>query len=382
MTYVKSLSPIDKIKAEAFNLGFLLCGVSNPDVPISDYGIYNSWINNGYHHSLKYLSSERALSIRKDPKSLLSNCRSIISLGIPYPHPTPHDSSKSGKISSYAWNLDYHDVIIRLVDQFMDRISPYIGNDINWKAYTDTGPILERSFAQKAGLGWIGKNSMLISPKFGSHFFLAEILLDKKIEALNKPGNIDYCGICHNCIDACPTQCILPDRTIDTKKCISYLTIENKEEIPIYLRKMIGNWVFGCDICQNVCPWNKKDSTKTHVIDDFKFRKEIAFPDLLEDIHLTQDQFSKKFKNSPIKRAKRRGYLRNVAVAIGNSSNNEALPHLIEVMAKEKDSLIKRHVAWALGQIGGKDIYSYLREILNQENDPYIISEIKSVLNT
>jgi epoxyqueuosine reductase len=210
--------------------------------------------------------------------------------------------------------------------------------------YTDTGPILERDLAQRAGLGWIGKNTCLINPKQGSYFLLSEILLDLELEP-DAPFVTDHCGTCTRCIQACPTDCILPNRTIDARRCISYLTIELKDDIPIELREKIGDWVFGCDICQMVCPWNR-----------FAPEGDSAFVDnetprtLTEELTLTPQTFNQRFKRNPIKRAKRRGYLRNVAVALGNVGDMYDLPVLQNIL-NDDEPMVCKHTQWAIEQI-------------------------------
>jgi epoxyqueuosine reductase len=210
--------------------------------------------------------------------------------------------------------------------------------------YTDTGPILERDLAQRAGLGWIGKNTCLIHPQHGSYFLLSEILLDLELEP-DPPFVSDHCGTCTRCIEACPTDCILPDRTIDATRCISYLTIELKDDIPLELRDKLGDWVFGCDICQQVCPWNRFAGEA-----DPAFDSKTPPRSLTEELTLTPQAFNQRFKRTPVKRAKRRGYLRNVAVALGNTGDMHALPVLQNVL-NDEEPLIREHAQWAIQQI-------------------------------
>ena len=229
----------------------------------------------------------------------------------------------------------------------MNFIEKQAGQKVSHRYYTDTGPVLERELAQHAGLGWIGKNSCLINPTIGSYVFLAELLLDLEIEP-DPPFVADHCGTCTRCIDACPTQCILPNRSLDAKRCISYLTIENKGNIPEALRPLIGNWVFGCDICQIVCPWNRFSPDEIDA--SFSPRGGIQTPKLILDLGLTSQFFNRKFGRSPVKRAKRRGYLRNIAVALGNSLDPQAIPAL-EKAADDAEETIRQHASWALDRI-------------------------------
>jgi epoxyqueuosine reductase len=216
----------------------------------------------------------------------------------------------------------------------------------------DTGPVQERVYARHAGLGWIGKNTCLINPKHGSYFLLAEILLGLELEP-DPPVVTDYCGTCTRCIDACPTDCIRPDRTLDAGRCISYLTIENKGDIPDGLRGSTGEWVFGCDICQAVCPWNVRFASAAGD-PALAAREGIPLPVLRDELRLTPQEFSRKFRRTPLKRAKRGGYLRNVAVAIGNGGSLEDLPALEELM-QEEDHLVREHARWAAQQIKARE---------------------------
>jgi epoxyqueuosine reductase len=226
-------------------------------------------------------------------------------------------------------------------------IEGQVGHPVPNRYYTDTGPILERDLAQRAGLGWIGKNTCLITPRHGSYFFLAEILLGIELESDN-PFKSDHCGTCTRCIQACPTGCISPDRTIDARRCISYLTIELKGDIPEEMRSLLGNWVFGCDVCQMVCPWNRFATEK--IDEAFSPRLEIARPNLIRELELTSEAFNQKFKNSPVKRAKQRGYLRNVSVAAGNSGDEKVIPAL-EKASIDAERLIGLHATWAVNKI-------------------------------
>jgi epoxyqueuosine reductase len=226
-------------------------------------------------------------------------------------------------------------------------IGQLAGNPVPHRWYTDTGPILERDLAQLAGLGWIGKNTCLINPKAGSYFLLAEILLGIELEP-DPPFTADRCGTCNRCIEACPTGCILPNRTLDARRCISYLTIENKGEIPTDLRPQMGNWVFGCDVCQMVCPWNRFAANEYD-------RGLAPYPgltglDLRADLTLTPQGFNQKFKESPVQRARRRGYLRNVAIALGNSGNPAGIP-ILEKALQDDEPLVRQYAGWALKQI-------------------------------
>lgn len=293
---------------------------------------------------MDYLASERSRSRRADPSLILPECKSILVLAIPYTKAEVEKQKEDFHIAAYALGDDYHEVIPPKLQEIVQFIEDQLGHPIPNRYYTDTGPILERELAQRAGLGWIGKNSMLINPQVGSTFLLAEILLGIEIEP-DPPFTTDHCGSCTRCIDACPTQCILPNRTINSNHCISYLTIENKGDIPEGLREQVGNWIFGCDICQQVCPWNRFSQPA-----DPALKPSIPLPILTSDLTLTSSEFNQRFKRSPIKRAKCRGYLRNLAVAVGNSGNKKDLP-ILEQAVEDQESLVKSHAKWAIDNI-------------------------------
>ncbi len=252
-----------------------------------------------------------------------------------------------GKVASYAWGGDYHIVLPKRLQSLVNFIELEVGHAVANRWYTDTGPILERDLAQRASLGWIGKNTCLIHPKHGSYFLLAEIFLDLELEP-DSPFTMDHCGTCTRCIQACPTHCILPDRTIDAGRCISYLTIELKDGIPQELRSLMGNWIFGCDICQAVCPWNRFASPEG----DPAFHRDSSHhePELIRELEITPTEFNRKFKDSPIRRTKRRGFVRNVTVALGNTGSADDLPALDNLLA-DPDPVLREHAAWAINEI-------------------------------
>jgi epoxyqueuosine reductase len=330
------------IQDKARQLGFILAGVTSSE-PLTSYDIFEEWLNNRRHGSMSYLSEERNRIRRADIKQILPECKSVLVLAIPY-SPLSEKKIQDPTIAAYAIGDDYHDVLPEKLRTIVAFIEEQVGHTIPNRYYTDTGPILERELAQRAGLGWIGKNSMLINPQAGSTFFLAEILLGIELEP-DQPFTTDHCGTCTRCITACPTQCILPNRTLDARKCISYLTIENKEKIPTELRANIQNWVFGCDVCQQVCPWNRFSLPAYPA-----FESSISLPVLTSDLLLAPSEFNQRFKKSPIKRAKRRGYLRNLATVVGNRKNKKDIP-ILEQAAHDSEPLVKEHAKWAIGQI-------------------------------
>jgi epoxyqueuosine reductase len=361
-----------KLKSEAYRLGFCLAGITTPDTPES-YPKYQQWIEMGLHAEMGYLATERGLARRQDPRRILLECQSILMLAIPYFPPNP----SGGSVAAYAYGADYHDTLKPLFRQLVAFLEKEAGEAIRNRWYTDTGPVLERDLASRAGLGWIGKNSMLINPQHGSTFFLAEILLGIELPP-DPPFIADHCGSCTRCLEACPTACIRPDRTIDSSRCLSYLTIENKGAIPTELRPLLGEWLFGCDVCQQVCPWNRFAAQEGAPA--FKARPDFPPDDLANELSLTPEDFNRKFKETPVKRSKRRGYLRNLAVVIGNRAFIGNIPALIRALA-DPEPLIRQHAAWALGQIGGIEAITTLKTAIEIEQDPVVLEEINTALD-
>jgi epoxyqueuosine reductase len=335
----------ETIKNKARQLGFFLAGVTTPDPP-PHLSNFENWLAQGRHGTMEYLATERSRIRRADPLQIMPECKSILVLATPYsPSPFRGDElGERGQIAAYARNLDYHDVLPSRMKELVEFIEEQVGEPIVNRWYTDTGPILERDLAQRAGIGWIGKNTCLIHPRHGSYFLLSEILLNLSLEP-DSPFTTDHCGTCTRCIEACPTDCILPDRTIDARRCISYLTIELKEEIPAELREKMGDWVFGCDVCQQVCPWNRFAAEG-----DPAFGKENPFLSLTDELLISKPEFNQRFKRSPVKRAKRRGYLRNVAVALGNTGDMHTLPVLQNVLNND-EPMVQEHARWAIEEI-------------------------------
>jgi epoxyqueuosine reductase len=338
------------IKDKARQLGFVLAGVTTPEPP-PHYSTFENWLAQDRHGTMNYLADERSRTRRADPLEILPECKSILMLATPYSPPSPSRRGDGGKVASYVWGEDYHHILPARMKELVQFIEQQVGGPIKNRYYTDTGPILERDLAQRAGIGWIGKNTCLINPQQGSYFLLSEILLDLTLEP-DLPIVTDHCGTCTRCITACPTQCILPDRTLDARRCISYLTIELKDDIPTDLRPLIGDWVFGCDICQMVCPWNRfavegDPAFGTHSSSPLRAGSP---PSLTDELGLTSQEFNGRFKQTPIKRAKRRGYLRNVAVALGNTADWHALPVLNQAL-EDPEPLVREHAKWAIEEI-------------------------------
>jgi epoxyqueuosine reductase len=285
-------------------------------------------------------------------------------------------SSKSeGWISRYAWGDDYHGLMKLRLESLLDRINKLDGGSVQGRAFVDSGPVLERDFAGIAGLGWIGKNTHLISPKKGSWFFLGELFVDLPL-AYDRPIR-DRCGRCDLCLKACPTGAFVGPYVLDARRCISYLTIELKGWMPRVLRSLVGNHIFGCDICQEVCPYNVKARASSEPA--YQPRAGLHAPELIPLLALNEEDFRRRFRGSPILRAKRRGFLRNVAVALGNLKSAEALPALIGALDDE-EPLVRGHVAWALSQIGSRSALEPLQRRLRIESDSEARDEIAAAI--
>ena len=294
------------IKNEAQKLGFLFCGISKAEFLEEEAPRLESWLKKNMHGEMQYM--ENHFDKRLDPRLLVDGAKSVISLGINYYTNNKQDDPNAPKISKYAYGIDYHTVIKDKLRQLLQIINEKIG-EVGGRVFVDSAPVLDKAWAKKAGMGWIGKNSNLLNKKAGSFFFLAELIIDLELEYDISP-TLDHCGTCTNCIDACPTDAIVGPYIVDGSRCISYLTIELKNEIPQEFKGKMDNWMFGCDICQDVCPWNRFSILNT----------EPAFNPHPELLHLkaddwqeiTQDVFQKVFKNSAVKRTKFTGLKRNI----------------------------------------------------------------------
>jgi len=343
------LERTEKIKERARRLGFPLVGVTGPESP-PHLNVFHDWLRAGYQASMDWIASERSLERRSDPRAILPECRSILVLASPYP--APRGNLRGGNIAAYALNQDYHEVLTERLQELMAYIEGLAGKPVPNRWYTDTGPLLEKELAMRAGLGWIGKNTVLINRGRGSYFFISEILLGIDLK-IDPPITDTFCGTCTRCLDTCPTGALREPYTLDANRCTSYLTIEHRGEIPEKLRSEMGDWIFGCDICQLVCPWNKPDREFEDVLEEFQPRPELLVLDLTQELGLSQQAFSARFKGSPVKRAKRRGYLRNVAIALGNCGEAEAIPALEQAL-EDEDPLVREAAEWALKVINNR----------------------------
>jgi epoxyqueuosine reductase len=334
----------EQIRQRALELGFDDCRFTSANTPTSAEQ-FQKWISEKKFGEMAWL--ERNAEKRIEPQKVLANAKSVIVLAASYENPEfETQKSKFGVVARYARFDDYHDILgerLKMLTGFIDSVTDRKARSL-W--YVDTGPILERDFAQRAGIGFVGKHTNLISRKLGNWIFLAEILTTLEFEADAPEQN--HCGKCTRCISACPTNAITSPFQLDARKCISYLTIELKGSIPVEFRRAIGNRIYGCDDCLAACPWNRfaceGNLMKPHA------RKDLEQPDLIELLSLDDRQFKSRFRNSPILRTKRRGFLRNVCVALGNVADKSALPAL-EKASNDSEPLIAEHALWAIAEI-------------------------------
>lgn len=293
------------IKQEAKRLGFLACGIAKAEFLEAEAPRLENWLKQGFQGEMKYM--ENHFDKRLDPRLLVDDAKSVISLSYNY-YPEKQQTNDSYKIAKYAYGEDYHFVIKEKLRELLASIQQEIG-EVSGRCFVDSAPILERAWAEKAGLGWNGKHSLLIQKQQGSFFFLAELIVDLELE-YDQPTNTNHCGSCTKCIDACPTEAILPNNTIDGSKCISYFTIELKENIPTEFKNQLDDWMFGCDICQDVCPWNRFSTPHQEPL--FHPKKEILEFSKRDWEEITDDTFKKVFQKSAVKRTKFAGLQRNI----------------------------------------------------------------------
>ncbi len=395
------------IKEYAYSLGFDAVRITTAaEFPTTEH-IIKERIAQGLMEGLPWFTAERA-AVSCHPDALLPDAQSIIALAQCYltqqPEP-PNGSQPQGLISRYAWGNDYHDSIKPKLQQFAawlhENARDEQGDTLETRLFVDTGRMVDRAVAQRAGLGWYGKNTNILTKSWGSWVFLAEIVTNLPL-APDEPLQAS-CGHCEICLHACPTGALPNPYELDSTRCISFLTIELRGSIPLELRPLMGNLIFGCDICQEVCPVNKvaekrlglrdkatgaplialqdvKKRAHFQVHEEFRPRPTVnSTPELIPLLSLTEEQFRERFKGSPIKRAKRRGLLRNVCVALGNSGDQQAVPALIDAL-HDNEALVRGHAAWALGRLGGAQALDALHTALEMEQNTEVQQEIRCAL--
>jgi epoxyqueuosine reductase len=332
------------LRAQAYGLGFDLVGIVRLG-PAETGPEFARWLERGHVGTMEWLA--RGAEKRADTRRPVPGAVSAVVVALDYGGREP-----AGPVARYARGDDYHDLMVERLRALQDWASERAGRPIAGRAYVDTGPILERDLARRAGLGWFGKNTMLINPGRGSFFFLGALLLDLELEP-DAPFEADRCGSCTQCLDACPTGALVGPRELDARRCVSYLTIELREAIPEALRAPMGGLLYGCDVCQDVCPWNVRFAGELRE-PAFAAREALAGRDARtlarELLGMTQEEFSRAFKGSPMKRAKLRGLKRNAAVVLGNVGTVEDADVLTRALGDD-EPLVREHAAWALGRL-------------------------------
>ena len=363
-----------QIKEAARDIGFQVAGIASVEPLERDDAAFRSWGEAGFAAGMDYMT--RRPELNADPRALVPCARSVITLSIDYYSAAPpfENEQRYGRVARYAWGLDYHDVVKPRLHALVTRIEHIVARPIHARCFVDAVPLLERAFAASAGLGFFGKNTNLLQSRSGSWFFLSEILLDLDLPSDDYQVEVS-CGTCRRCLDACPTNAFPAPYQLDSRKCISYLTIENKGPIPRELRASMGDWIFGCDVCQDVCPFNRFASDTRWP----EFHPEAgAGPrlDLAGVLSIkSDDEFRARFRGTPLTRPKRRGLLRNAAVVAANVGAAAAVPALIDRIESDPEPLIRSHSLWALGQLDPPRAASIAEHALKYDPDPSVREE-------
>jgi epoxyqueuosine reductase len=370
-----------RLKAHAQQLGFAMLGVT-PAQPSPRLDAYLRWLALGYHGTMAYMAREDRVARRRDLNVILPNVRSLIVVALAYhtlsvPSHILNDPSR-GRIAAYAWGQDYHDVIAARLEQLAAWLRAEAGG-LTYRVYVDTGALLERSHAQQAGLGFIGKNTVLIDPKRGSYLLLGELLTDLVFDAYDTPHRETMCGKCNRCRVACPTDAFPQPYVLDARRCISYLTIEYKGYVPHALRPLLGNWIMGCDVCMDVCPFTRF-ATPTPEPAFQPPELERAAPRLARLLRLSAAEFAEFFAGSPVLRLRHERLLRNACLAAGNSADVTLLPSLHELLADDSP-LVRAHAAWAIARLAGATARETLHTALRRETDAECAADLSATLD-
>jgi epoxyqueuosine reductase len=358
----------DRVRALASHLGFAACGITSAD-DLACGPVLADWLSAGRHGDMEYLREKH--DRRLAPSSALAGARSAVVVASTYAAAPPADPAwrehLRGRVAAYALGGDYHVHVAARLETLAEAIRAATGAETI--VHVDGGPLVEKELARRAGIGWFGRNTNLLRPGLGSSFVLGVLVTTAGLEP-DRPFEGSHCGTCRACIPACPTGALDTGPTIDARLCISYLTIEHRGPIPVELRAKVGNWVFGCDLCQDVCPWNEA-ATQPNALQN---------PSLPEWLAMGEPEFRERFAGTALLRPKRRGLARNAAVALGNTANPAALPHLALALGEHDEPLARAHAAWAIGEIGGSGSRPSLERALARETVPPVRREIAAAL--
>lgn len=377
---MRAAFPTARLREYAQQLGFTALGVTRA-LPSPRLDAYLEWIAAGYHGTMTYMARADRVARRRDLRVIMPSVRSLIVVALAYhtlsvPLHILNDPSR-GRIAAYAWGLDYHNVIAARLEQLAAWLRAEAGS-LSQRVYVDTGALLERSHAQQAGLGFIGKNTMLIDPKRGSYLLLGELLTDLVFDVYDMPHRETMCGKCNRCRAACPTEAFPQPYVLDARRCISYLTIEYKGYVPHQLRPLLGNWIMGCDVCMDVCPFTRFAAPTPEPA----FQPpdvERAAPRLARLLRMSAAEFTEFFAGSPVLRLKHERMLRNACLAAGNSNDASFVPLLVDLL-ESASPLVRAHAAWAIARLAGTAARETLRAALQRETDAECAAEISATL--
>ena len=361
------------IKGYGRSLGFDVVGIATAEPFHRDEQAAIRRVREGLMDGLSWYTEERVRRANR-PEALLPGARSIVSLAISYltTEPARNGPGPTGRMARYAWGDDYHDVLKRKLRDLAEGLPGLADRPVRTRIFVDDGPMNDRAAAERAGVGWFGKNTNILTPSHGSWVFLGQVITDLELQP--DAPLAKNCGECVRCIDACPTGAIVAPYVIDNRRCISFLTIELRGAMPRDLRPLVGDWVFGCDICQDVCPVNR--DVPRSLEPAFQQHHDFSAPELLPLLELTDEGFRERFRGSPVRRAKRVGLQRNVCVALGNIGDPVAVPTLARSLSGP-DALVREHAAWALGRIGGPAATAALETAERHEKDSSVVEEVR-----
>lgn len=367
--------PLAIVREAAARHGFEVVGVTSAE-PLEDaLAALRAWCEAGHEATMGYLSRDPPQ--RADPRTLQKEVKSVISVAVNYWHDAPpfEDDGRYGRVARYAWGRDYHDLVLPRLDALGAELVDRLPGAAKARSACDYSPFLERAAAVRSGLGFFGKNTCLLMPRKGSWFFLGELLLDVELPG-TEPDGSDHCGTCTDCLGACPTDAFPAPFVLNANRCISYLTIEHRTAIPHELRESMGDWLFGCDVCQEVCPWNRKPA-RHHRSAGPRFES----IDLRALFDLSEDEFRARFRRTPMWRPRRRGLLRNAAIVLGNQRKGESVDALSKGL-NDVEAIVRGASAWALGRIKSPRAVEALKARQSNENDPAVLEEINAALKS